>query len=353
MSDPTPIERLDFGTVSGERASLFRLRSSKGLTVTVSDYGATVVSCTVPDRRGDFADVVLGFDSVEEYVKSSPYFGCIVGRVANRIDRGVFELEGRRYALATNDPPHHLHGGTRGWDKVIWSARALEGVTNEGASLELTYRSVDGEEQYPGTVTAKVVYTLTADGVLRVEMDAETDRTTLVNLAHHSYWNLGGHDAGSVEDHELQLFADNYTPGAPIPEGRVAKVEGTPFDFRQPKPIGRDLAGAGAKPVGYDHNWVVNGEPSSFRPVGRARHASSGRTLEVWSDQPGVQFYSGNFLDGTARGKGGVPYRQHAGFCLETQKFPNAVNVPEWREQVVLAPGRRYRHVMEHRFGAE
>ena len=330
---------------------LHTLTNRNGLIAKITNYGATVTALHVPDRAGRLADVVLGFDSLDGYLANGPYFGVIVGRVANRIANAQFTLDGTRYALAANNQPHHLHGGRRGWDKVVWNAARVE--TPVGPSLELTYVSKDGEEGYPGTVSAKTIYTLTHDNELRVEMTATTDKATLVNMAHHSYWNLGGHGSGTVLDHELTLYADRYTPGTPmVPDGRVMAVAGTPFDFTRAKTVGRDLAGTGLTPTGYDHNFVVNGAANQLRPVARVKDPTSGRVMTLSADQPGVQFYTGNFLDGSARGKNAI-YRQHAGLCLETQKFPNAINVPAWRDQVILKPGQTYRHRMVHRFSAE
>ncbi|HEY3496893.1 MAG TPA: aldose epimerase family protein, partial [Polyangiaceae bacterium] len=219
--------------------------------------------------------------------------------------------------------------------------------------LRFRYVSKDGEEGYPGTVTAQTTYTLTNQNELRVEMVATTDKTTLVNMAHHSYWNLGGHASGTIEDHELSLQATEYTPGDPmVPTGQVRKVAGTPFDFTSAKPVGKDLAKTGGNPVGYDHNFVVSGEAHRLRPVARLKDPKSGRVLTLEADQPGVQFYSGNFLDGSLTGKG-AKYVKHAGLCLETQKFPNSINVPAWQNEVILEPGQTYKHLMIHRFSAE
>jgi aldose 1-epimerase len=340
-----------FGKLGDTPVQLYTLTNQNGLVAKITNYGATVTEMHVPDRTGRLVDVVSGFETLDGYLKSGPYFGAIVGRVANRIGNAAFVLEGMRYTLAANDRPHHLHGGTRGWDKVVWSARPLN--TTDGQALELTYVSTDGEEGYPGTVTAKTVYTLTRANELRVDMEATTDRPTLVNLAHHSYWNLGGHGAGTVLDHELMLYADHYTPGAPmVPTGETRPVKGTAFDFTRAKPIGRDLKQTGLTPVGYDHNFVVSGEPNQLRPVARLKDPKSGRVMTLAADQPGVQFYTGNFLDGALTGKGAI-YVQHAALCLETQKFPNAINVPAWQDQVVLRPGQTYRHQMVHAFTAE
>ena len=342
---------MPFGRQGDNPVHIYTLTNSNGLVARISNYGAIVTELHVPDRDGRLADVVLGFENLDGYLAGHPYFGAIVGRVANRIANAAFVLEGTRYGLAANEPPHHLHGGSTGWDKVVWNARI--GDTAEGPSLELTYISKDGDEGYPGTVTAKTVYTLTHANELKVAMEASTDTTTVVNMAHHSYWNLAGHDSGTVLDHLLTLNADRYTPGTPlVPDGRVAAVAGTPFDFTTAKRIGRDLQAAGGNPAGYDHNFVVNGDHGQLRPVARVKDPKSGRVMTVAANQPGVQFYTGNFLDGSHKGKGAT-YVQHAGLCLETQKFPNAINIPAWRDQVILRPGRTYRHVMVHAFSAE
>lgn len=341
-------EPAPFGRIEGQDVSLYTLRNRNGLIARVSDYGATLTELHVPDRSGKLADVVLGFDRLDAYREHRLFFGATVGRVANRIANGHFSLEGRQYALATNDPPHHLHGGVRGWDRVVWEAS--ESTSERESSLVLRYVSPDGEEGYPGSVEARVRYSLKSDDSLWIEMHAVSDRSTLVNMAHHSYYNLAGHDSGSVLEHELTLYSDAYTPGAPVPTGKVEPVESSPFDFTQPKPVGRDLERAGAQPIGYDHNWIVRGAPGTLRPAARLSDPGSGRSLLIESDQPGLQFYSGNFLDGSAVGKGGVRYGRHAGLCLETQAFPNAINVPDWREQVLISPDKPYRHVLVHRF---
>jgi aldose 1-epimerase len=340
-----------FGRQDDTPVRLYTLTNENGLTARITNYGAIVTELHVPDRTGRLADVVLGFESLDGYLAGHPYFGAIAGRVANRIRNAEFTLEGTRYRLAANDKPHHLHGGTKGWDKVVWTAKTAE--TADGPSIELTYVSKDGDEGYPGTVTARTVYTLTHNNELKVEMQATTDRTTLVNMAHHSYWNLAGHNSGTILDHELTLNADRYTPGTPmVPDGRVLALTGTPFDFTIAKRIGRDLRAAGGNPTGYDHNFVVNGEPNQLRPVARLKDPRSGRVMTVAADQPGVQFYSGNFLDGSHKGKGAT-YVQYAGLCLETQKFPNAINIPDWQDQVILRPGQPYRHIMIHTFSTE
>jgi aldose 1-epimerase len=312
-----------------------------------------VTELHVPDRTGKLDDIVLGHDHLDGYLKSSPYFGATVGRVANRIKDARFELEGKTYELAANDGAHTLHGGKKGWDKVVWDAEAIE--TPDGPSVKLTYVSKDGEEGFPGTVTAITIYTLTHKDELRIEMSATTDKATIVNMAHHSYFNLGGHGSGTIADHELTLHADRYTPSDAtlVPSGRIEPVKGTPLDFTTAKTIGKDLKAIGGEPVGYDHNLIVNGDPHALREAARVRDPKTGRVLTVEVDQPGIQLYSGNFLDGSIKGKGGAVYNQHSAFCLEPQRFPNSINVPAWRDEVILAPGQRYTQTVVFRFTTE
>jgi len=344
------ITEAPFGNVEGKEVKLYTLKNKGGLVAKITNYGCIITEFHQPDKSGKTADIVLGFDNLDAYVKGHPYFGATIGRVANRIKNAQFTLEGKPYKLAANNAPHALHGGKVGWDKVVWTAEASE--TDSGPSLKLTYVSKDGEEGYPGTVTAHTTYTLTNANELRVEMGATTDKTTLVNMAHHSYWNLAGHESGTILGHELTLHSDQYTPGDPVPDGKIKAVKGTPMDFNTPKLIGKDLKEAGAKPIGFDHNWIVKGDANALRPVARVKDPKSGRVLELQADQPGVQFYSGNFLDGTNKGKGAT-YPQHAGLCLESQKIVNSINVPAWKDQVILKPGVAYKHVMVHKFSAE
>jgi aldose 1-epimerase len=341
-----------FGKTDGKDVVLYTLENENGLVLKVTTYGATVTELHVPDRDGRLADVVLGFDALDGYLERSPYFGATCGRIGNRIAHGRFELDGREFQVARNDGPHHLHGGTKGWDKVVWEAAPSE--TRNGPSIAFSYVSNEGDEGYPGTIAARAVYTLTNQNELRIEMSAVADRKTLVNMLHHGYWNLGGHGSGSITDHELTLNADDYTPGDPVvPNGVVRPVVGTPFDFTKPKRIGHDLGAAGATAHGgYDHNFVVNGAPNTLRFVARLKDPKSGRVMTIEADQPGVQFYSGNFLDGSIHGKGAV-YDRHAGLCLETQKFPNSINVPAWSNDVTLEAGKSYAHTMIHRFTTE
>jgi aldose 1-epimerase len=343
--------------VNGKTVQHHTLTNKNGLVLKVSNYGTIITELHVPDRNGKLADIVLGYEELGDVWKATPFFGATVGRVANRIQNAAFELDGKRYELYANNGPHTLHGGKQGWDKVLWQAD--EKTTPAGPEIHFSYTSPAGEEGFPGTVHATVVYALNDRNELIVTMRATTDETTLINMAHHSYWNLGGHASGSIEAHELELEADHYTPSAevpgadPVPNGEIAAVKGTPFDFTKAKTIGKDLQAVGGDPIGFDHNWVVNGTANQLRPVAHVREPKSGRVLTLEANQPGVQFYSGKFLDGSHRGKGGTAYRQYAGFCLETQKFPNAINVPSWKEQVILRPGQSYEHVMVHRFSVD
>jgi aldose 1-epimerase len=337
-----------FGATASQSVERYTLRNAHGLALQVITYGATITALELPDRDGALADVVLGYDDLEGYLGQRGYFGAIVGRVANRIRGAAFELEGSRHTLAANDGRDHLHGGRVGWDRVVW--RASSAADDEGASVRLEYVSRDGEEGYPGTVDASVTYTLTNADELWVDMRARTDRTTIVNMAQHGYFNLAGAAAGSVAGHSLTLYADEYTPGDPlIPDGRVLPVAGTRFDLREPTLLGPAMSADAASPSGFDHNFVVRGEPHALRPVARLEDPGSGRVLELDADQPGVQLYTANHLRGEIEGKG-VRYVRHAGICLETQAFPNAINTPAWRGDVILTPDREYRHRMRYRF---
>ena len=343
----------DWGELEGRAVRLYTLTNARGTTLKITNYGAAITELHLADRHGERADVVLGFDSLEGYLGENPYFGCIAGRCANRIAGGRFELDGESYELAKNNGPNHLHGGERGFDKHVWDARGADAL--DGPALQLSRTSPDGEEGYPGNLAVQVTYTLTDDDVLRVEMHATTDAPTVVNLAQHAYYNLAGHGSGTVEGHVVRFHADRYVPvdATQIPTGSLAPVEGTPFDFRQAKPIGADLRSVdsgGELPRGFDHCLVIDGEPGAFRPVCAVVEPGSGRRLELWSDQPGCQLYTGNFLDGTVTGKGGVRYAQYQGLCLETQKHPDSIHNPSWPSPV-LRPGEVYEHRMELRFG--
>jgi len=358
-----------YGTLpDGRTATLFTLDDGRGLRVRLTDYGAIVVGVELPDSAGRVADVTLGFDALAQWLHNAPYFGATIGRYANRIARGSFTLDGRTYTLATNDGRNHLHGGRQGFDQRLWTAEPDQAA--DRVAVRMTYRSPDGEERYPGQLDATVVYTVTARRELRIEFSAVTDRPTIVNLAHHSYWNLAGHDSGDILGHELWLAADEYTAvdDELIPTGELRRVHGTPLDFTRPTAIGARIA---QLPGGYDHNFVLRaasaggaargpasgpeaaaGDADHLRPAARLRDPRSGRWLEIHTDQPGVQFYSGNFLEGRLTGKSGVRYGRHAGLCLETQRFPDSPNHPQF-PSAVLRPGERYRHLMVYRFGAD
>jgi aldose 1-epimerase len=343
------IEKAPFGRApDGTPVDLYTLRNARGVTVKVMTYGCLITEIHTPDRNGRLGDIVLGFDNLDSYLKGHPYFGCVVGRYANRIANARFTLDGRTYTLAANDGPHALHGGRKGFDKVVWAAEPL--TVPGGVAVRFSYTSPDGEEGYPGNLKVRVTYTLTDDNELRMDYEAVTDKPTVINLTNHTYWNLAG--GSDIYGHELTLHADHYTPvdATLIPTGEIAPVAGTPMDFTRPKPIGRDLKQLTNKPQGYDHNFVLRGGGGKLAPCATVYEPRTGRVLEVWTDQPGVQFYSGNFLDGTLTGKGGQVYRQHHGFCLETQHFPDSPNKPQF-PSVVLRPGQVYRTTTVHKFG--
>lgn len=344
-----------WGEIDGEEVLRYTLDNGS-MKVRIIDYGATVTECLVPSGNGGgLVDVVLGFDDLDSYREKSPYFGCIVGRCANRIAVGKFELNGSSYTLATNNGPHHLHGGNRGFDKRIWESKPI--LSDRGHGVEMRLVSEAGDQGYPGEVRAAVRYILTSSNQLRVEMAAESSVATPVNLAHHSYWNLSGHESGSSLDQELQLQCSNFTPAQDlIPTGEVAAVAGTPMDFTTPRAIGSQMdqlpkPGEPFYAGGYDHNFVVDGVADAFREVAMVRSGKTGIVMKVYADQPGVQFYSGNFLD-LSGGKGGATYPQYSGFCLESQIWPDAINrrdVEGW-PNVVLKPGDLYTHTMSHDF---
>ncbi len=337
---------------------LYQLKNGNGAIVKITNYGAIVTSILVPDRDGNLADVALGHNTLEEYINAvdRPYFGAIVGRYGNRIAKGTFTLDGKTYSLATNNGPNHLHGGNFGFDKVVWQARPMKGPDWSG--LELRYRSSDGEEGYPGNLDITVEYRLDEENALWVEYRATTDQATPVNLTQHTYFNLRGEGNGDVLGHELQLNASAFTPvdSDLIPTGKIAPVAGTPLDFTTPKPIGRDIELNHPQlrfGGGFDHNWVIDGQasPGVLRLAARVHEPESGRTLEVHTDLPGIQFYCGNFLDGRLKGKSGRPYTHRSGFCLETQYYPDSPNQPDFPSSI-LRPGKTYQTTTVFRFGA-
>ncbi|MFN8459898.1 MAG: aldose epimerase family protein [Anaerolineae bacterium] len=331
---------------------IYLLTNNHGLSAKITNYGGIVMSLCVPDKSGQLADVVLGFDTSEEYLNPHPYFGALIGRYGNRIANGKFSLNGVEYTLAQNNGSNSLHGGLTGFDKALWQAAPLD--TPAGPALELTYLSRDGEEGYPGNLSVKVVYTLTHQNELRLDYGASTDRDTVVNLTHHSYFNLAGAGQGDILAHELTLQADQFTPvnATLIPTGELRPVAGTPFDFSRPTPIGQRINQGDEQlkfGLGYDHNWVLNNADGSLALAARVSEPVSGRVMEVWTTEPGLQFYSGNFLDGSIVGKGGQAYRQRAGFCLETQHFPDSPNQPNF-PSTVLRAGHTYTSTTVYKF---
>jgi len=329
---------------------LFTLTNAAGVTASITNYGGIVTSLMVPDRAGKMADVVLGFDSLDGYLGEHPYFGALIGRYGNRIGKARFTLNGKTYKLAANNNGNHLHGGLVGFDKKVWTAAPVGDDT-----LELTYLSKDGEEGYPGNLSVKVRYTLTADNELKLGYEATTDKATVLNLTNHSYFHLGGAGSGDSLGHRIQILADRFTPvdKGLIPTGELRPVEGTPFDFRTAHAIGERID-ADEEQIrlggGYDHNFVLNSGGGSLATAAIVEEPVSGRKMEVLTTQPGVQFYTGNFLDGSVKGKGGIAYQKRFSLCLETQHFPDSPNKPKF-PSVVLEPGARFESTTVYRFG--
>lgn len=349
-STPTSVP---FGTADGKPVTLYTLKNAQGSEAKIMNYGGIVQSLKVADRTGKRDDVVLGYDNVDGYIKVTPYFGCLVGRYGNRIGGAKFTLDGQTYTLATNNGPNSLHGGIKGFDKVVWNV-----VKATGNSLELQYLSKDGEEGFPGNLNVTAVYTLTDDNALKLTFHATTDKATVVNLTHHSYFNLKGQGNGDILGHEVYINADKTTPvdSTLITTGEFADVTGTPFDFRKPTAIGARIDDP--NPVlqygpGYDHNWVVNqAKPGELTLQARVTEPTTGRVMEVWSDEPGLQFYAGNFLDGTITGKGGKVYQKRTGFCMEPQHYPDSPNKPQF-PSVVLRPGQTYQNTIIYKFSTK
>jgi len=334
---------------------LYTLTNQHGMRATITNYGGIVTSLWVPDSEGNLGDVVLGYDTLDDYIASSPYFGALVGRYGNRIANGRFALDSIEYTLAVNNGPNHLHGGLVGFDKVVWEAEPY--ATTEEVGVNLSYVSIDGEEGYPGNLTVRVTYALTANDELRIDYALETDKATVANVTHHGYFNLAGHASGDILGHELMLAADRFTPvdEGLIPTGELRDVEGTPMDFRVPDAIGERIDADDEQIQfggGYDHNWVLNGDAGTLRLAARVHEPASGRVMEVLTTEPGVQFYAGNFLDGSNLGKGGVAYAHRSGFCLETQHFPDSPNHPEF-PSTVLRPGVLYESTTIYGFSTQ
>ncbi|WP_420458882.1 aldose epimerase family protein [Neolewinella sp.] len=342
-----------FGQTKEGPVTKYTLENANGMQVSVINQGGIITNIVVPDKNGAMEDVVLGFDSVTSYLGDYPYFGAFIGRYGNRIAKGTFELDDEQYTLPTNNGPNSLHGGLKGFDKKYWTATPLEEADRVG--IRLTGTSPDGEEGYPGTLTVTVHYWLDNDDALTLEYAAETDEATPVNLTNHTYFNLGGAGSGDILGHELMIAADRFTPvdETLIPTGKLQSVEGTPFDFRQPTPIGERIE-ADDEQIrfggGYDHNFVLNRSGEGLQQIATVYEPESGRTLEVETTEPGVQFYSGNFLDGSNIGKGGQPYELRTGFCLETQHFPDSPNQPDF-PSTILQPGETYTSTTVYRFG--
>ncbi len=339
------VQEKEFGKMPGNiPVSLFTLTNTNNMKVEITNYGGIITSILVPDRKGILGDVVLGFDNLEGYLDKSPYFGCIIGRFGNRIAKGKFILDGKTYSMAVNDGPNHLHGGLKGFDKVVWTPETSEAGDEVG--LKLSYLSKDGEEGYPGNLSVIVTYLLTNENDLIIDYLAETDKKTIVNLTNHSYFNLKDAGASSILDHELLIEADRFTPvdNTLIPTGEYRPVENTPFDFRKPAKIGTQFDSDNEQikiAGGYDHNFIINGQPGELRVAAKAFESDTGRVLKVLTTEPGVQFYSGNFLDGTITGKNGIVYKHRHAFCLETQHYPDSPNKPNF-PSTVLDPGEEY-----------
>jgi aldose 1-epimerase len=358
---PTPntkptITKADFGkTPEGQAVELYTLHNSKGAEARIMTYGGIVQSLSMPDKHGKFGDIVLGYDDLQGYIDKTPYFGALIGRYGNRIGGAKFTLEGQTYTLATNNGPNSLHGGLKGFDKVVWTAKPSVGI--HGPQLVLAYVSKDGEEGFPGNLEVTAIYTLTDKNELKLEFTAKTDRPTVANLTHHSYFNLAGQGNGDILGHVVYINADQTTPvdSGLITTGEFADVTGTPFDFRKPTTIGARI-GNPDKVLqygpGYDHNWVINKPLGMFGLQARVVEPTSGRVMEVWSDEPGLQFYAGNFLDGTIKGKGGVAYQIHTGFCMEPQHYPDSPNKANF-PSVELKPGQTYHNTIVYKFSTE
>ena len=351
------IKKQPFGkTNDGVAVDIYTLTNSKGAEARITNYGGRVVSLKTPDRKGKFADILLGYDTLEGYEKDTFYFGGIIGRYANRIAKGNFSLNGTAYSLAVNNGENHLHGGLgKRFDVSVWAAKAFTG--KNGASLELTHSSPDGEEGYPGNLTVKVVYTLTENNELKIEYVATTDQDTIINLTNHAYFNLAGAGSGTILNHQMQIIADKFTPtdSGSIPTGELKNVKDTPFDFNVPMKIGQRIDQDDEQlkfGSGYDHNWVLNNRTKAFsmQLAAKVYEPTSGRVMEVLTDQPGIQFYAGNFL-ADAKGKKGKIYNKREGFCLETQHFPDSPNEPKF-PSTVLKKGQKYVTTTIYRFTA-
>ncbi len=345
------VMKQSFGkTPDGQEVDLYTMTNTNGLRARITNYGAILVSLEVPDKSGKLADITLGYDTLDGYITRHPYFGATVGRYANRIGGAKFKLNGVEYKLEANNGPNHLHGGIKGFDKVVWKAEEERGDSDK-VQVKLSYLSKDGEEGYPGNLACTVTYTLTKDDELKISYEARTDKATILNLTNHSYWNLAGQGNGDILGHELMLNADKYTPvdEGLIPTGEIKSVKDSPMDFTKPMTIGSRI---GQVEGGYDHNYVLNSGGGSLALCAKVYEPVSGRTMEIHTTEPGVQFYTGNFLDGSITGKSDKVYKKHYGFCLETQHFPDSPNKPDF-PSVALKPGDKYTTVTVHKFYAK
>ena len=348
-ANPTVPKAIFGKTADGEPVELFTLTNRHGLKAQVTTWGAGLVAMHVPDRTGKLADVTLGFDKLDGYLTRHPFFGVTTGRYANRIAKGKFTLDGTTYTLATNNGANHLHGGVNGFDRHNWHA-----IPN-GNAVRFTYTSPDGEEGYPGTLQVAVTYTLTDADELRLDYEATTDKPTVLNLTNHAYWNLAGAGAGDILGHELTLHASRFVPvdDASIPTGKIEPVAGGPMDFTKPKLIAKDFAQMTGKPGGYDHNYVIDQpQPGALTVAAEISDPASGRTMTISTTEPGIQFYTANYLDGTVIGKAGKAYQKNNAFCLETQHYPDSPNHPDF-PTTVLRPGQTYRSTTVHRFSVK
>lgn len=347
------IEKKTFGEIAeGIEAEIYKVTNMNGVSMSVTNYGGIITELKVPDKNGNMIDIVLGYDKVEDYIKESPYFGATIGRYGNRIAKGKFTLNNTEYILASNDGSNHLHGGVKGFDKVLWDLEVFQKETELGVVMK--YTSKDGEEGYPGNLDVTVIYTLTDNNELKIDYLATTDKPTICNLTNHSYFNFKDAGGSTILDHELQILADKYTPidSTSIPLGELMPVDGTPFDFREPKKIGRDINEENEQiknGIGYDHNFVLNGKIGDLRLAARVVEYTSGIIMEIFTEEPGIQFYSGNFLDGSLTGKNGTIYHKRSGFCIETQHFPDSPNQPDW-PTTTLNPGETYKTSTIHKF---
>jgi aldose 1-epimerase len=339
------IKKPAYGETDGKKVYSYTLTNSNGLKAEIINFGGIITKLYVPDRKGNFADIVTGYDTVEDYISNGGYFGALIGRYGNRIAKGKFNLNGVEYKLAQNNGENHLHGGIKGFDKVVWDAEEMK--VDNGIALKLFYLSKDGEEGYPGNLSCTVIYTLTNDNELKISYEAETDKATVINLTNHSYFNLGGHDSGDILGHEMMLKADHFLPvdEGLIPTGLIEPVKGTPMDFTKPMTIGSRIDQVKG---GYDHNYCLNSSDGSLALAVEVYEPDSGRVMQIFTTQPGIQFYTGNFLNGSNQGKGAIYYK-HTGFCLETQHFPDSPNRANF-PFVVLRPGQKYKQLTVHKF---